>query len=149
MIRILQPNLYCNHPKWPPRAMSTEGHLVSLRLWPLTCDLKKCYFARSSLLMRYLEIWLRYMYSLPYWPWNLPPGPLTLKYDYRGRYSKSRWDFSDHVIRVKMMSFYIIFHLVFISYVKLKLSGAKHGFENSRKRFWFSTSDNISNRNRN
>ena len=41
---------------------------------------------------------------------------------------KSSCDVTDHVIMVKMVSFYIFCHAIYISEVKLKLSCAKHGF---------------------
>ena len=84
------------------RPLKYQGHLVPLWLWNMTCDLEKSYF------LRHIE-------------------SSSLKHEYRGRYFNSRCDVTDNVIVVKMVSFYTICHLLFISEVKLKLPCARHG----------------------
>ena len=67
-----------------------QDHLVTSWHSPLTCDLKKSYLLRSSLVIYDLEIWLWYLCSFPrYWTKNLPWEPLSPKHEYRGQYSFS------------------------------------------------------------
>ena len=89
---------------------------------------------RSHLVMYNPKIWLQYLHSFPrYWPKKLVLVPLSPKHEYKGEYSKSHSKVTNKIIMVKMILFYTICHLVFISEVKLKLSCAKHRFW----KFWF------------
>ena len=62
----------------------SEGHLVSLWCWPLTCNLEKCYSLISSFGMYNLKRQLWYWHLLTrHCPCNLLPEPNSLKHEYR------------------------------------------------------------------
>ena len=61
-----------------------------------------------------------------YWPWNLLPEPPSPKNDYRRQY-QPHCDIIDDSIVVKIASFHIFYHLVFISEDRLQPSCAEYG----------------------
>ena len=84
------------------RSFKCWGHPVSLRRWPLTCDLATCYFLRSSLGMYILERRLRYSHLLTrHCPCNLLPERTSPKHEYRGPTLRSPCDIIDDVITMK------------------------------------------------
>ena len=108
-----------------------QGQPVSLRCWPLTCNLKKCNSLRSSFGMHNLERQLRYWHLLTrHCPCNLLPRPTSPKHEYRETL-RPPCDVIDDVITIKTV-FGIIWDDLIIFEVKLKLCLIFQKFQNGR-----------------
>ena len=96
------------------------------------------------------EIWLQYSHPISrYGLKNLLLEPLPLKHEWRGQYSKSRFDTTLDVAVLKMASYHIVCYL--LSHLKSNWSYHVENkfFENFQKRFQLSTFDVLLNPNRN
>ena len=129
--------------KWLSCVHKCQGHLVTLWLWLWSW---KSYFVRYILLMCNLEIWLCSQDS----------GLRTCPQSHPLLNMNKVGNIQSHVVTSLMMpSWSKWFHCTqFAIYsLHLKWNWNYHmqdmDFENSRKQFWFSTSDDFSNRNQN
>ena len=104
-------------------AVKCRGHLVTRWPWHLTCYLEKVLlleiFFSHVKPMNMITIFALFPEILAWLRTCSRSHPLSPKHEYREQCTKSHCDVNDDAIVVKMVSFYIICHLAFITDLKL------------------------------